>query len=251
MSPKAKKEEILETENTVVSEKVIPTPTDPEWQDYVLSHLADDELMNGNPTVDGLRRIAPIVLQLEVTGTAKVIQAPNKPNGMVATVEYSIRAASAGPTRPFLFITECADASPDNCDVPYSLHPSAMAATRAEGRALRKLLKLRKLTTAEEVATPREIKSEDGTPVYIKYNQFAALNTLFKTNNLNGIKYINKYTEKYHSTKYPMTQIPFAVAKELIQHVQKWGQGKNPNDLPVPPEEVQGYDSAFESEWEV
>jgi len=254
MSPKAKTEPLEEVAKTAD----LPKPTDPEWNDYVLSHLTPEELLNGNPTTDGLRRIAPLVLQTSVVGRAHVVQAPNKPNGMVATVEYTVTAGIItfpGTGHGLVeTVVECADASPENCEIPYSLHPSAMAATRAEGRALRKLLKLRRVTTAEEVAIPstQSVKTEDGTPYYIQFNQYTALNTLFKKTDLNGKKYIDKYTEKYHSTKYENPgEIPYTVAIELIKHVQKWNQGKNPDDLPVPPEDVQGYDSSFMTDWVV
>lgn len=247
---KAKVEE--ETEKVVIEEKPEQIkPTDPGWQDYVLSHLEPDEVTNGNPTTDGLRRIAPIVLGHGVQGTAHVVQAPNKNNGMVATVEYTVSIPQMnGIIYNQALYTDCADASPENCNPPFSLHPTAMASTRAEGRALRKLLKLKKIATAEELDTPRDTKQENGDPLFMNYSQFSVLNTLFKQNNLNGLKYINKYTEKYHSNKFSMVgQIPYTIAKELIQHVQKWSRGKNPEDLPMPPEDVQGYDESFASEW--
>ena len=34
-----------------------PRDSDPEWSEYLLDQLADHELINGAPTVDGLRRI--------------------------------------------------------------------------------------------------------------------------------------------------------------------------------------------------
>lgn len=233
--------------------------TDPEWNDFVLGHLTEEEIRDGHPTTDGLRRIAPIVLEGKVTGRSKVIQAPNIQNGMVATVEYTVdlnmmRGFFPGMTNNNDVnqdsCTDCADASPQNCELPYSLHPSAMASTRAEGRALRKLLKLRKVTTAEEIEVPRQTVKEDGSPTFINYNQYTVLNTLFKRAELNGKKYIDKYTEKYHSKKYNSpAEIPYEVAQELIKHVQKWTQGKSPEELPAAPEDVQGYDSNFLVEW--
>jgi len=34
-----------------------PQEHDPEWSEYLLDQLSDSELINGAPTVDGLRRI--------------------------------------------------------------------------------------------------------------------------------------------------------------------------------------------------
>ena len=39
-----------------------PAMTDPEWNDYVMSMFTDKEMYNGNPLVNGLRRVAEVVL---------------------------------------------------------------------------------------------------------------------------------------------------------------------------------------------
>ena len=38
-----------------------PAMTDPEWNDYVMSMFTDKEMYNGNPLVNGLRRVAEVV----------------------------------------------------------------------------------------------------------------------------------------------------------------------------------------------
>ena len=54
------------------------------------------------------------------------------------------------------FVTGSADVYWGNCDKIYRNHPVAVAETRAEGRALRRALKLRKVVAAEELVEDAE-----------------------------------------------------------------------------------------------
>ena len=63
MSKKTDFEEMVDVEDTQADEVEIvdlekkPTEYDPDWSEYLLDELSDHELINGAPTVDGLRRI--------------------------------------------------------------------------------------------------------------------------------------------------------------------------------------------------
>ena len=50
-------EEVVEDTLETSKDKKIPSEQDPEWSEYLLDQLSDTELINGAPTVDGLRRI--------------------------------------------------------------------------------------------------------------------------------------------------------------------------------------------------
>ena len=39
-----------------------PSTTDPGWNDYVMSKFTEKELYDGNPLVNGLRRVAELVI---------------------------------------------------------------------------------------------------------------------------------------------------------------------------------------------
>jgi hypothetical protein len=144
-----------ETETTETPK--IVTPNDLEWTDHVLSLLSDDEKIMGNPTTDGLRRIFEIALNCTVIrAESSVVQTPSVDNERRATVVHSLTYVLNNGNQNQLDYTRTASGAADvywgNCDKIYRNHPVAVAETRAEGRALRRALKLRKVVAAEELA---------------------------------------------------------------------------------------------------
>ena len=164
MSPKGKitkkEQELLDQQ---LEEKLVPTIHDIEWTDYVLEQLTDDEKIMGNPTTDGLRRIFEKVMDCEIIeATTKVDQTPSRDNEMRATVTFSLKfqlnkedESTVGIYKTKL-VTGAADVYWGNCDKIFRNHPVAVAETRAEGRALRRALRLRKVVAAEEIASEIE-----------------------------------------------------------------------------------------------
>jgi hypothetical protein len=150
---KSKKDDIvLEAENT----KTV-TPNSPEWTDHVLNLLTEDEKINGNPTTDGLRRIFEKALNCTIiSAEPEVVQSPTIDNERRATVVYSIGYVLNDEPNDsqikYRSVAGAADVYWGNCDKIFRNHPVAVAETRAEGRALRKGLKLRKVVTADEIA---------------------------------------------------------------------------------------------------
>jgi len=187
--PRKKAEEKVE-ENTSVS------PNDLGWTDYVLELLSDDEKIKGNPTTDGLRRIFEIAMNCVVTKSiSEVCQTPDPNNGQRATVVHSLTYVlkDSGDDSHFNTITVngAADVYWGNCDKIFRNHPVAVAETRAEGRALRRGLKLRKVVAAEELAD--EIEDIDGNNVSkISANQINFVDVLAKRLDISVIKLIDK-----------------------------------------------------------
>ena len=128
-----------------------PSILSPEWHDYVMAQFEPNELIDGNPVTAGLRRVVEVVLgEVTSTGPTQVFPAqdPNGPGR--ATVVYTVvlREYSTGSIKSY---ADTADVWHGNTDDLFCAHPVATASTRAEGRALRKALKLRVLA-AEELA---------------------------------------------------------------------------------------------------
>jgi hypothetical protein len=191
-----KKEITTETINDtveVVVTNTIPTPNDIEWTDYVLSLLSDDEKISGNPTTDGLRRVFETALNCTVLdATSEVVQSPSRDNENRATVthtlHYYLNDESVGRELKNRSVSGAADVYWGNCDKVYRNHPVAVAETRAEGRALRRALKLRKVVAAEELAKDIEDHPDHDTINKITNNQINFMDVLAKRLNINPIK---------------------------------------------------------------
>lgn len=269
MSPKLKKTEILLTDPPQVVEvdvpfvtmpkqlsdnivahveepKTNPTPTSPEWNEFVLSHLTDEELSEKDgkkhPTTDGLRRVAEVLfgdIQIIVTPH----QSPSTENGMVATAVCLIETQKDAGWVGYRKIQEIADASPENTDFPYSKFLTAIAGTRAEGRALRKFLRLRKVVTAEEVGSQSVDTTERMNPT-----QLNILKTLGERYNVNVWKFVTSLlAEKEPNKVYNYlneVQKDFVIERILPELNKFQGKDKDGNMVQVP-EDLKGYDSNF------
>ena len=185
-------EKILETTEAPQAKTV--TPNDLDWTDHVLGLLSDDEKISGNPTTDGLRRIFEKALNCRVLASVSdVVQTPEPNNEKRATVVHSITYfLNEGPhDQPDLntvTINGAADVFWGNCDKVYRNYPVAVAETRAEGRALRRALKLRKVVAAEELAKDIEDHPDQDSVTKITNNQINFIDVMAKRLNINVSK---------------------------------------------------------------
>lgn len=181
-----------------MSDKKKLTPNDLEWSDHVLSLLSDDEKIDGNPTTDGLRRIFEIALGCTViNSTSDVVQSPDPQNEKRATVVHHLAYAlnnEADGTPNFndvRSVSGSADVYWGNCDKIYRNHPVAVAETRAEGRALRRALKLRKVVAAEEIAANVEDDVTGDNVGKISSNQISFIDVMAKRLNIDVVKLLS------------------------------------------------------------
>ena len=144
-----------ETKEVVVEESVgeegRPSMFSDEWNDFVMAHFHRNELIDGNPICAGLRRVAEFLLgDIVESGPEQVFPAMDGSAPDRATVVFKVvfNWMNSGEQRVY---KEVADVWHGNTDDLFCAHPDATASTRAEGRALRKALKLRCLA-AEELA---------------------------------------------------------------------------------------------------
>lgn len=205
-------------------------PTDIGWNEYVLSLLTPQELIDGKPTCDGLRRIAEAVMGPITGGIAKIIQAPSPQNGMTAAVEFTIRFDSGEVW------TSAADVNSNNCDPKFARFATAVAETRAEGRALRKALRLRKILTAEEPAdsySEESMMNNKSTPT-----QWNFMETLCERNNID----INKFLSDAKGFKWNgrLEDVPYKSATLIISHLSEMQRDR----VKIDPKFV-----GFNSEW--
>jgi len=123
-----------------------------------------------------------------VGSNSEVVQSPDPNNGQRATVVHSLTFILNDPDLSPEFKTRSVNGSADvywgNCDKIYRNHPVAVAETRAEGRALRRGLRLRKVVAAEEIA--KDVEDIDGDSVgKITSNQINFIDVLAKRLNIN------------------------------------------------------------------
>lgn len=153
----------LEEENETMDEIVETNQDTPkygslEWNDFILSKFEPSELIDGNPTCAGLRRVAEDMLGDIIVSRPTQVFASDDPNGpgrSTVVFEIVIDWMNSGQLRTY---ADVADVWHGNTDDLFCAHPTATASTRAEGRALRKALKIR-CVAAEELVRKKDVES--------------------------------------------------------------------------------------------
>ena len=142
-------EELQTPSNTDTSVKNVvledaPSMLSPEWHDYAMTLFQEDELMNGHPLVTGLRRVSELVLgPMAFSGPTWVKPTDRDDHHGRATVIFTIEFANG------LKCSEVADSWEGNTDDMFCAFAVAIASTRAEARALRKVLKIKGVAAEE------------------------------------------------------------------------------------------------------
>lgn len=146
--------------------EVIPDMDDIRWTEYVMKQFNQStEMYDGYPVVDGLRRVATKLLGPIISSKPRTVQAPTSANGFCATVEWELTILweRDDELKPHQRVFgDVADVNPNNTEHPFCLHAAACAATKAEGRALRKALMLSRIHTAEEMMDAPEDTGDSG-----------------------------------------------------------------------------------------
>ena len=236
-------DEVLENEQN------IPLPTDKEWHSYVMSQFTEDELQDKkNPTVDGLRRVAELLVGYIVEQTTDVVQEPTKANEWRATVTHKVvlLCSSMNDTAsPYKTFTAAADSYWGNTDKIYSKYPVAIAESRAEARAFRKALKLKvvaadelsKIAEQENPPTPDEFNSN---PTDITDVQINFIDLTCKRTNIDVEKFVKTdyaYVKTIRQLKHGQSLTLVAKASAYLQKP------------PTIPEEIIGYKEGWRGDF--
>ena len=221
-----------------------PAQSSLQWSDYVLSQFdKDEEMIKKSPTIDGLRRVAELLIGDIVESTSDIMQCPNEENGSRATVRHRLRVLTSSHE---LTYDGCADVYWGNCDKGFRNHPVAVAETRAEARALRKLLKLRKVIAAEERATDLPDIGKGGeilTPDKATTTQKKFIDIMCGADKLD--LNLKKFVNKYHSDVYNLDELGYSEALALNEMLSSYqSDAKKSEDIP---EDIKGYDSNWKN----
>ncbi len=240
-------EEVEEEYETIkVEELEVPSYTDPGWNDYVLAQFTDEELYDGNPTVDGLRRVVELLIGPIIEMKTRIEQTPHVDNDNRATATVRITIIKRDdPSAPYYSYTGSADACGSNLQDTVKSYPVAMAETRAEGRALRRALRLRNVAAeelsnggfsnkpAEQSLTKETIAEESA----IKPNQVNMIKVLAKRLNINVEKLVEKLAKDGEMTYNKDSGLSEANGAKLNKTISAY-QGAM--EIPV---EILGYDA--------
>ena len=71
-------EELEETVEDETLEEIISSES-PLWSEHVLDQMDDSELKEGNPTVDGLRRVTERVYGEILSSTSEIVKSDDSP----------------------------------------------------------------------------------------------------------------------------------------------------------------------------
>ena len=199
---------------------------DTEWTDFVLQQLSDDEKIQGNPTTDGLRRVFEKVMNCHVIQSdSTVVQSPEPSNEKRATVVHTLTWYDLNVDTPEMCkmktVSGAADVYWGNCDKVYRNHPVAVAETRAEGRALRRAMRLRKVVAAEEIAENVEDDISGDTVTKITNNQINFIDVLAKRLDINIPEMLKVLSIDGSNIKNILHHDALSVIRELSSYQQK------------------------------
>ncbi len=243
-------EQFFDVEDKVEEEEAVETTPvygSQEWHDYIMEKFEKRELIDGNPTCAGLRRVAEDVLgSIIVSRPSQVFPSTdnNGPGRATVVFEVVFDWMDSGQMRTF---SDVADVWHGNTDDLFCAHPVATASTRAEGRALRKALKIRCLS-AEELTRKKDIESivresvnstktvdgewkEDDT---ISNPQTNFIDTKCKQLDINVLNFINSGSEKYDS----IGDVSKKKASQMLSILNEYQTKKR--DIS---DDIKGYDS--------
>jgi hypothetical protein len=225
-------------------EPIIPNYTDPEWEDYVMSHFTDSELSNGCPRVHGLRRVTEKLLgEIITSGPVNVNSIEDGRTGkavvifsvIIAWMKDGVEFTEGGSKIPTREFRATASSWCNNTDDMFAVYPEAIAETRAEARALRRALRLSKVSADEitnkdtALIATEEIDRMTPSGESITDQQKSLIIKLCERNQINVNKFINNGSKKYSS----IDDISRETAGKMLQRLNDY-QTKTPNSVPIP-----------------
>ena len=214
-----------------------PSEYDPEWSEYLLDQLSDSELINGAPTVDGLRRITEKCFGEIVGSKSAIIESPTSQNNQRCTICHTLTISKYRSAQS-ISVDGCVDVLYHKTPYPFKDHLVATADTRAEGKALRRALKIR-VVTAEELQNEDEQEALSSDEL-VNDQQVLALNQLCKRLDLSVKSFVKGENNKVKK----IDELRNLEARLLIAKLSEFQ--RTPKDIP---ESYMGYDENWKSDF--
>ena len=200
-----------------------PKEHDPDWSEFLIDQLSDNELINGAPTVDGLRRITEKCFGEIIGSRSEIIDTPTAQNNQRCTIKHTLTIAKYG-TAHSIVVDGCVDVLYHKTPYPFKDHLIATADTRAEGKALRRALKIR-VVTAEELQNEDEHEALSSDEL-VNDQQILAINQLCKRLDISVVPLV---TGEYKKTK-TINELRNLEARLLISKLSEFQ--RTPDDIP-------------------
>lgn len=254
------------TTNKIEAANDTPSQLDPEWHDYVMSKFQDYELVeiNGDkyPNCYGLRRVVELLIGdiIESRPTSLIVSADstsNNPGRVTCIYEVTVRDHDTGALKKY---GDVAEVFALNCDDLFLAYPAATAVTRAEGRCLRKLLKVR-CVAAEELtrnknvgdavravikSAPTDGSYQNSSEDPITGAQIRAIQSRCNTLKINVSKFINSM--KSGKTYAKIEDINKSDASDMIKLLNVYQNNSEPIPINILGEQNEFY--SFANSWQ-
>ena len=222
----------------------VPEINSPEWNDYVMSHFQDNELIDGNPLTAGLRRVAEILVGEIISSKPIDVQRieTGDPIGKT-TVTYEVQfLVTKGDKEYVKTYADVSDVWAGNTDDLFAVHAPATASTKAEGRALRKALKIRAVA-AEELCkkdVSKFLGEQSGQhDNRITKDQVNFINMKCKKSDINVMAFVNSGEKEYKS----VYEVRKDTAAKMIKRLTEISNGTVPLE-----ESIKGYSEDWNTE---
>jgi len=218
----------------------VPDVDSVDWTPFIMGKLLEDEVYEGSPTLEGLRRVTGLYLGDVVESITRVAQAPSPMNGWQSCVEHHLVIdCKDGKLRRY---SGAADVYDGNTDKAFLRFSTAVCESRAESRAYRRALKLRNVVAAEEVAAVPMMDS--GVEGFVNSHQLNVINQIASRCDINVLKAMKWYKDKNGIKENwgAINRIPYQHGIRLVQTINEFQ--RLPNQVEP---ELLGYDSDWRS----
>jgi hypothetical protein len=190
-----------------------------------MRQFLDDELQDGHPIRDGLTRVTEKLIGPIIKREIKSYTPMSDTNRGTATVHVSLTIIPYKISHLQSFniqtITEdgIAEVNSRNTINPFYLHACATASSKAEAQALRKVLRLRKIVSADELS-PADIELEGDVfnpDTIISKEQISIIDLICRRVNISVLDFISSGEIKYVFIE----QIPSSKAQKMIKYLNE------------------------------
>lgn len=217
------------------TEKKVPSRGSIAWTPYVLSLLDKTEKVDGQPSVDGLRRVFDDLVGPILSTNVHIVQAPSPENERRATVIFTMTFLDLAHGSLERTISDASDCYYGNSADPFVKHPVATASSMAEGRCLRKALRIKVITADEaSVPDPNAVAAEEEL-IPITENQKAAIVRVAGKLGIDVAKMIAHFMPQ-HINNQSLDILSYKDAQGLLKQLSEMSRGPLQNGKVVPDE---------------